>query len=253
MDGLVRKTWWAMAALLACAPAQAAPAATPPVEARPALPADTTRLTVTGSAEVQVPADRVRLRFAVETEAASADVAAAENGEIMNRVLQAVRSAVASGDRVETSGYRLMPRYRPAPERDQAPEIAGYRAQNGVLVVLTDPDAVGGVLDAALEAGANRVTELSFFASDVEEARLEAVREATAKARREAEAVAAALGLRLGAPLEIQSSGGGRMPVPAMSMRVEAMADVDTPVESGSETVFATVTITWRLDGGMSR
>ena len=195
----------------------------------------------------------MRLRFAVETEATSADVAAAENGEIMNRVLQAVRAEVGPEDRVETAGYRLMPRYRPAPERDEAPEVAGYRAQNGVLVILTDPDAVGGVLDAALEAGANRVTDLSFFASDVEEARLEAVREATAKARREAEAVASALGLRLGAPLEIQSSGGGRMSSVPAYMRVEAMADVDTPVETGSETVSATVTITWRLDGGMSR
>jgi uncharacterized protein YggE len=247
MDGLVRRSWWAMAALMACAPAQATP-----VASAPALQADTTRLTVTGSAEVQVPADRVRLRFAVETEAASADAAAAQNGEIMGRVLQAVRSAVGPDDRVETAGYRLMPRYRPAPERDEAPEIAGYRAQNGVLVVLVDPESVGGVLDAALEAGANRVTDLSFFASDVEEARLEAVREATARARREAEAVAAALGLELGPPLEIQSSGGGRTSAPAY-MRVEAMADVNTPVETGSETVAATVTITWRLDGGMSR
>ena len=139
---------------------------------------DTSRLTVSGSAQVLVPADRVRLRFAVETQAPTAEEAAAQNARTMNAVLERVRSEVGPEDRVETSGYGLSPRYRPAPERDQAPEIVGYQARNAVVVVLADVDAAGPVLDAALEAGANRVTELSFFASDTEEARIEADREA---------------------------------------------------------------------------
>ena len=252
MDGLARKGWWVVAALAACAPARATPAAEPAAATLPVVSAaDTTRVTVTGSAEIRVPADRVRLNFAVETEAASAAEAASANAETMTAVLERVRAAVGPEDRVETSGYRLMPRYRPASERNGEPEIAGYRAQNGVVVVLVDVDAVGSVLDAALEGGANRVAELSFFASDVEEARLEAVREATARARREAQTIADALGLALGPALEIHTSGGYR-PSPAPLMRAESMA-MDTPVEAGSEAVTASVTITWRLDGGTPR
>lgn len=216
----------------------------------PPATADTTRLTVSGFAEVTVPADRVRLRFAVETEAPSAAEAATQNAATMSAVLERVRAEVDAADRVETAGYGLSPRYRPAPARDQAPEIVGYQARNAVVVVLSDVDGAGPVLDAALEAGANRVTELSFFASDTEDARLEALREATARARREAEVVAESLGMSLGAPLAVQTSGGNRpSPVP---MRVEsAMMAMDTPVEAGSDTVSAGVTITYRLlEGG---
>jgi uncharacterized protein YggE len=239
-----------VATILACQPSMAAPPA-PLMTPHPNAPAtDTTRLTVSASADVRVPADRVRLRFAVETEAATADAAARQNGETMNAVLERVRSVLGSGDRVETSGYRLMPRYPPQPQRNEAPEISGYRAQNEVIVVLMDVESVGTVLDAALEAGANRVAELSFFASDVEEARLEALREATARARREAEVIATSLGMTLGSPLEVQSSGGPR-PVPMSLMRAEG-ASMDTPVESGSQAVSASVTITYRLVQGRS-
>ena len=242
--------WLAIAG--ACGPVGAAPVpGHGPVngEVRAGTSADSTRLTVSGFAQVQVPADRVRLRFAVETQAASAEVAASRNAETMRAVLESVRSRVGAEDRVETSGYRLSPRYRPSDDRDAGPEIVGYQAQNAVVVVLNDVDAVGSVLDAALEAGANRVAELSFFASDTEDARLEALREATARARREAEAIAESLGMTLGAPLTVQSSGGNR-PSP-IAMRAEsAMMAMDTPVQAGSESVSAGVTITFQLLGG---
>jgi uncharacterized protein YggE len=215
-----------------------------------AAEADTTQLTVSGFAEVQIPADRVRLRFAVETQAVSAAEAASQNGETMRAVLERVRATVGTGDQVETSGYQLSPRYRPSNNRDLGPEVVGYRAQNAVVAVLRDVDRVGDVLDAALEAGANRVAELTFFAADTEDARLQALRDATARARREAEVIAESLGMRLGPPLTVQSAGGNRPPSPVAFRSEAAMMDVNTPVEPGSETVSAGVTITYRLLGG---
>jgi uncharacterized protein YggE len=236
----------------ACGPVGASPvpeAAPVSAQGRAGESADTTSLTVSGFAEVEVPADRVRLRFAVETQATSAEVAASQNAETMRAVLERVRSEVGPDDRVETSGYRLSPRYRPSNDREAGPEIVGYQAQNAVVVVLTDVDAVGSVLDAALEAGANRVADLSFFASDTEDARLEALREATARARREAEAIAESLGMTLGPPLTVQTSGGNR-PSPIAMRGEAAMMAMDTPIEAGSDSVSAGVTITYRLLGG---
>lgn len=248
--------WGIGAGVLALAAACHPAAATPPPEpmttpaASAAAEADTTRLTVSGFAEVQIPADRVRLRFAVETQAASAAEAASRNGETMGAVLEGVRAAVGADDRVETSGYQLSPRYRPSNDREVGPEIVGYRAQNSVIAVLSDVDRAADVLDAALEAGANRVAELAFFASSTEDARLQALRDATARARREAEVIAESLGMRLGAPLTVQSTGGARPPSPVAFRAEAAMMDVNTPVEPGSETVSAGVTITYRLLGG---
>lgn len=238
----------------ACTPARAAPTVEmAPVRASaPAAAAqDTTRLTVTGSAEIRVPADRARLRIAVETEAATAAEAAAENAATMTRMLDRVRGLVREADQVETSGYQLFPRYRQRRDAEGGQEIIGYRAANQLVVTVAEVDRIGSVLDAALEGGANRVSELSFFASDTEEARMDALRQATERARREATVLAETLGLTLGAPETIQTSsrdGGG----PVMRMGMEAMA-MDTPVEPGSQTVSATVTITWRLLGSASR
>ena len=106
---------------------------------------------------------------------------------------------------------------------------------------------MGPVLDAALGAGANRITGLSFFASNPEPARLDAVRLATAQARREAAAVAEALGMILLDPVSVRTSTSQPVPGPALAM-MEARAS--TPVEEGSQAVSASVTITYRLGSG---
>lgn len=231
----------------ACAPARAAHPATLPSHAPAATAAaqDTSRLTVTGTASVRVAADRVRVQVAVETEAATAEAASRDNAATMTRVLERVRPAAGAEARIETTGYQLSPRYRQSPDREGPPEIAGYRAVNQVVVVLEDVDRTGRVLDAALEAGANRVTGLSFFASDTDAARLDALRQATERARAEAAAVAEALGLMIHSAETIQTSSGGMAPVfRSAAMEMQAM---DTPVEAGSQSVEASVTITYRL------
>ena len=238
----------------ACAPARAAHPApsSSPLPVALAAAQDTSRLTVTGTASVRVAADRVRVQVAVETEAATAEAASRDNAATMNRVLDRVRPAAGSDARIETTGYQLSPRYRQAPDREQPPEIAGYRAVNQVVVVLTDVDRTGRVLDAALEAGANRVTGLSFFASDTEAARLDALRQATERARAEADAVAMALGLVIHSAENIQTSSGGVGPMFRGAM-AESFQAMDTPVEAGSQSVEASVTITYRLLPGGAR
>lgn len=232
----------------ACTPAAAstpAPTMTIPASAAPAPAArDTGVIRVSGTANIEVASDRARLRFALETEAKSAAEAADANAAQMSAVLDAVRAAVGSDGSIGTSGYGLSPIYsRPEPGGMQS--ITAYRAQNHVEVTLTDVDRVGAVLDAAVRAGANRVAELSFFASDTGPARLEAIREATATARAEAEVLAAALGGTLGEPLEVGVSSSGGAPI--YRMRAAEMAMADTPVEVGGQTVSVTVNVTFRL------
>lgn len=247
---VMRRTIPAAAALVlasACAPARAASAAPGTSAAQVSRAAlDTTRVTVTGTHSVRVAADRATIQVAVETEGATAAAASAANAEAMRRVLDAVRPGAGPGGRIETSGFQLTPRYRQPPDRDRPPEIAGYRALNQVSVTVEEVDRVAAVLDAALGAGANRIAGLSFFASDTEEARLEAVRQATHRARTEAEAVAEALGLRIASAETVSTSSGSRGILLRGAGAEMAMAQ-STPVESGSESVDASVTITFRL------
>lgn len=203
-------------------------------------------LQVSGSAEIDVATDRARVTFAVETEDSIARGASQRNAERMEAVLAALRE-LDDGLQIETFGYRLQPRYRRTDDRGSR-EIDGFRATNMIRVTSSEAPAVGRLIDTAVEAGANRVASLSFEASNVEEARLEALREAVASARRQAEAIAGAMGVPLGAALEVQS--GFDMPRPMIQYRAEAAAlqDASTPVEPGEQTVSANVTIRYRLE-----
>lgn len=220
-----------------------------PAEAASAPADSTSTLQVSGTGEVRVPADRARLSFAVETEDSTAEGASDENARRMDATLRALRGLDVEGVSIETGGYSLQPRYRTRATRDgSVREIVGYTARNLVEVTVPDPQAVGRLIDAAVEAGANRVESLVFEASDTEEARLQALRQAVAQARSQAEAVAEAMGARLGPALEVHTSAGTPRPM-RVQFEAAAMAAPRTPVEPGEQTVNATVTIQYRLEG----
>lgn len=214
-----------------------------------AAAAQETSLQVTGSAEVEASPDRARISFAVETEAETAGQAGRENAELMGRVTDAIRESEVDGLRTETSGYQLLPRYRRVGD-DRRQEIFGYTARNTLQVIVDDVDAVGGLVDRALDAGANRVAGLHFEIRDPEPYRLEALRLAVERARNEAEAISGALGMRLGQPSTVQGGAERPQPRPMMDMlRMEAadMGSAPTPVEAGLQTISASISITYRL------
>jgi uncharacterized protein YggE len=209
-------------------------------------------ITVQGMAEVRIPSDRARLNFMVETQTRSAREAAQQNAERMDRVVRALREAGGTTVTVETGGYELHPVYSQI-GRDESgvPTIEAYRAVNHVMVRADDLARVGGLIDAAISAGANRISSLTFEARDPEPARLEAVRQAVGKARAEAEAAAGALGVPLGPPLEVNVGMDYPYPPPSPLYR-EAMAmdmaqAAPTPIQPGEQVVRANVSVRYGI------
>lgn len=206
---------------------------------------------VSGTATVSVTPDRVRASFAVETRAAAAADAAADNARLMDRVVRALRASGIQGIEIETFGYALRPEYswtEGQPVRTRV--IDGYTAVNNIRASATDVQAAGKVLDTAIQAGANRVSSLAFEASDTEAARAEALAQAVRNARAQAQVMAEALGRVLGPPLEVR--GGAEVPYPRRGAEImlrAAESAVDTPIESGDLTVSASVTVRFALGG----
>jgi uncharacterized protein YggE len=204
-------------------------------------------LRVTGQAQVSVPADVVKVNFTVETESASAQEATDLNAQRMDAVARALRGAGILGLVTETFGYNLRPEYETGRTVSNR-IISGYRVQNNLRVTLPDVDATGMIMDLAIEAGANRISDLLFEASDTRAAELEALQMAVAMAREQAEVMAESMGVRLGIALEVQ--GGATAPSPrspgAMMLRAEAGVP-STPIEAGDQVVLASVTITYRI------
>lgn len=203
---------------------------------------------VSGSASVDVAPDRASVSFAVETRADDAGGASQANADAMDRVLRAIRGANLPGLELRTFGYSLRPEYS-TNNNQRSREIIAYTAVNNVSATVSDVDVVGRIIDTAIAAGANRVAGISFFASDTEAARNEAMAQAVRDATSEARVIAQTLGYRLGPPLEV--NGGAQRPVPrvmetdlAFSVRVQG---AETPVEAGSQTVSANVNIRFAL------
>lgn len=236
----------AMAAFLlsACAPATAQSVSPPGPEA-----AEDGTLRVSGQAQVQVPADQTMISFGVETESTSAEEASRANATKMDAVFRSLRGLGIQGLELETYGYSLNPQYqRPRPQEPSTPVISGYRVSNQVRVTLPGTDRAGEVLDAGITAGANRVVNLSFQATDTRDARLRALELAVEAAREEALAIATAMGLELGPALEIQGGASAESPRPlAVAYRAAEGVAPSTPIEAGGQTVSASVSITYRV------
>ena len=221
-----------------------------PSIARPQEKLDTRRtISVTGQGEIKASPDLVEVSFAVETTAARAGDAAAENAKRSAAVSAAIKAMLDAKDTITTSRYALEPRYEnPKPGEAREPRISGYVARNEVQVEGHKVDAVGGLIDAAIGAGANRISGLQFALSQRGEAQRAALEKAGADARSQAEAVAKGLGVQLKGVVSASSSSAP-VPIPRFGRAMAAAeARMPTSIEPGEVNVTATLQVTYEIE-----
>ena len=202
-------------------------------------------LTLTGTGEVSVIPDTATIHIGVENQAETATEALADNSASAARVIGALKEAgVAPGD-IRTANFAVQPVYSNAKSLSyDGPVVTGYRVTNQVIVSIRDLDGLGVLLDRVIGEGANRIGGISFGVADeaetLERARTLAIEDARDKARTYAEAA----GVSLGPVLAITESGAAPAPVGMAMMRVESAA---VPIERGSATITARVTVVWQI------
>jgi hypothetical protein len=203
-----------------------------------------------GRGEVDIKPDRVRMQFGVETRAASAGAAAAENSRRQRAVLDTLQKLGIAQDQVQTANLQVTPEMV-YPGQGQPPKVSGYVARNSVRVEVLKLEQAGVLVDAALAKGATNIMGLQFYSSRAEEARREALARAVKSARLDAEAMAMAAGYQLGALIEISSGGpsDGPMPMNLDMMRSAKMvaSEESTPVNPGELKVVEMVSVRWAV------
>lgn len=208
-----------------------------------ALPvaAHAAEITVTGEGQVNVAPDMASVMLGVTSEAATAGEAMAANSEQLATVLERLRAAGVEDRDLQTTGLSLNPNWTQA--EGEASKIAGYTASNMLTVRVRALDGLGGILDAAVQDGANTLNGVSFDLADpapvMDEARKAAVADALARAR----LLADAAGVQLGEIVSINEGGASPNP-PSPMYRMEASA---VPVAEGEITRSATVTIVFDI------
>ena len=202
---------------------------------------------VSGNSEVQAAPDLATLEIAIETHAATADHAAGLNGELAEKVRDALTSKLANKGTMWTGGYSLFPEYNEP--REGKPTVTGYRAENSITVQTGELGLIGPLIDAAIGAGANRISSLNYSLRARSNARSEAIGKAARDAQTQASALADALGVKLG-PIIKASTESEVQPVPLTRFAGSAAmaTNVQTPITAGQVTIPATVSLTYGIE-----
>jgi len=192
-----------------------------PAQARPDRPeTPEVRTTATVQRSVQPDLATVTLEFTAEgATPAQAGSRLASRADSLRRALATLgipRDSLVNRSRwywwrgrieVIPGPVKIAPRSTPGadPRFNYPVRDTTYRAHDAIEVRIHDVSRVGAVLDTALGRGITEISEVRFTATDVSAAQVEALREATVRARKQAEAIAAAGGLQLGRVLSLST------------------------------------------------
>ena len=193
-------------------------------------------VTTTGHGVVTVAPDEATVTAGVHTQAATAAEALAQNAGRMNDVIAALKAH--GGKDLQTQQVSLYPQSR------EDGTILGYTADNSVSASSAIA-GVGGLIDAAVGAGANTVSGPTLSVSDQGSRYRDALKKAVEDARAKALALADAGGFGIG-PVStvVEQTSSAPQPIFAAAAKDAAAA---TPIEPGTQDVTADVTVTFSI------
>lgn len=198
-------------------------------------------VTVAAEGRVEAVPDMATVRLEVTRRAGEPGAALEEMSAAAAAVLEQLQEAGIAARDVQTSGLSLQPVWVYDDERREQ-RLTGYEAGSTVTVRVRDLAVLGGVLDAAVAAGADGLGGLSFGLSQEAALRDEARRRALTEALRRAALYAEAAGVPLGPVTRIDEEGASPPRPPAGRMGDMVMAE-GVPVAAGELEIVARVTV----------
>jgi len=210
-------------------------------------------ITVTGTAQIQAAPDLALVVVAVQTQAEKLASAVEANNTAANQVVQTINNLRITRLTIRTLDFNVQPIYQRMPPETPAttpPKIIGYqvidrleaRIPGATSAALSS--AVSRVVDAALDAGANRVDSIQFTLEDMTAANNRALVQAVNNARSTVRALADAAGVQI-VSLQSLTPQPSYQPVPYLA-RAD-MAASAPPIIAGQLTIQATVTAVYTI------
>jgi len=202
---------------------------------------------VTAAGEATSAPDRATLRVAVT---ATGEDAAAVRDELDGGE-EELRGALTDwgldDDAIRTDEYDVRESY----ETRDDPNRTRYEGTHRYVIELDDVDAVGEVIDVAVDAGADEIQRIQFGLSEEREreVREEAIQTAMANADDDAAALANASGLEVSGVYEVSTAQSQSRPYVAESYAAadagDASGGASTAVETGDVSVSVSVNVVY--------
>ena len=210
------------------------------------VPAATTRsddgcqIIVSGKSLITAKADQAEVNLGLEQIEKTADLAQANAAKKMKNILSALQKLAIPKDKIETTWLNLSARY----EYNQgASRLVGYTANNQIRVTIDELDKTGQIIDAAINAGANNVNNVSFSLKDDKAQKKQALEKAFADARDKAEALASVSGLKLERIEQIREAQSEITPVYNAGVRAMKVEAAETPIIPGNIEIRGETTV----------
>lgn len=214
-------------------------------EATPVAVTALSTVTVQGVGSVKVAPDAATATVGVQVFEPNLSGALATSNTQMSAIIEAVKAAGVAAEDIQTSGFyvSIMQNFD---DRGNPLEVTGYQVSNQVSLVIRPTDALGGVLDAAVTAGANSIYGVGFFVENPGEAANEARRLAVDDAHARAEVFANSAGMTLGKVVSITEIYGPVTYDQGIAA-AEGKGGGGIPIESGASAVTVNIQVTYEM------
>ena len=211
-------------------------------------------LFVTGIANTKVKPDKVILSLGVETNNKTANAALIANSKIMNKVIDALKTAGVKENETSTSSLSISPNFNYSRPSDTVGKITGFTVSNLIQIQSTNIRTVSRWIDTAVAAGANTVNSVDFTLSDkrLDEIKNNLIKQAIGNAITKADIATSVLGLKVVGVKSVNLNDYEVQPpaVPLAKESVAASAPIAnrlTPVISGEQQVNTNVGIVFSI------
>jgi hypothetical protein len=125
-------------------------------------------LSVTGSATTSIDPDLLNVQFGVEVQKETAKEAFDANSQLMNAIVNAIKSVGITEDEISTTQLTIYPVYESYQEKETGiykQKLVGYSVSNIIRVETKKLGLASDIIDSAVQAGANRVDSVYFTLS----------------------------------------------------------------------------------------
>lgn len=212
-----------------------------PAFAQSGTPITTPSVQAQGSAAITVQPDQAQLTVSITTNGTTAQDAAQQNASLAQVVIAALTKLIGSNGTLATVSYNVSPRYSNGTPT-QPPAIVGYTATLTDLLTLNDTTLIGQAIDAANQAGATSVGNLTLGLQNPEPSMEAALSAAAKQALAHAASIASGLGGKTGPVISAQQATT-YTPI----LLASSAGAASTTVQTGPISVSATVTVMVQL------
>ena len=190
-------------------------------------------VSVSGSGEVTAEPDLARVTLGVEARRPALADARAEVSATVDRILALTRELKIDPKHVDATRVQVQPEYS-WNDKDRKRILLGYIVSRQVEVELRDLEQLGVLLERAVDAGVNQVSDPQLDSTKRKSLEREAMAKAVEDARLNAETLARSAGAKLG-PVRMLNGSSSAPPMPMYRRSAMAMADAAAAPEATYE------------------